>query len=228
MQIQQRLHLGSPSWSSAPVPAESPRKMLPLISFHIGALVVDPRRFHRDRTGSGQHLPLSVTRYVPPAADRSRRPDRRSGPLLGDLGLQRRREHLPGTVTHISSSNDAPPDTPPSLDSTRSSTTLSTGVPSRQRWRAIRAMRSGSGPRRPRACSESWFRVRPTSQRVEPLTGKHVHRELASKEYSKGSRMARSRSGVHMTGRSIPASWSQARETSNCEQCSKIGQWPYS
>ena len=72
---------------------------MPLTGLLIDALVVDPRRPHRHRTRRGHHLPLGVVAVadhqpVTVLVDLV-------GELLdvgGDLGLQRRRQHLPGTV----------------------------------------------------------------------------------------------------------------------------------
>ena len=75
------------------------REPLPLTGFRVDPLVVHPRCGHRDRTGTGRHRPLLVVAVadhqpVPVlVADISELIDVRR-----DLGLQRGREHLPGTV----------------------------------------------------------------------------------------------------------------------------------
>jgi len=67
----------------------------------VDALVVDPRRPHRDRAGRGGHLPLGVVAVanhqpVPVHVDLAGM-GRDGG---GHLGSQRRRQHLPRSVTH--------------------------------------------------------------------------------------------------------------------------------
>ena len=67
----------------------------------VDALVIDPRRPHRHRTRRGHHLPLgvvTVAHHQPVTGFVELVGVRRD--IRGDLGMQRRCEHLPGTVTH--------------------------------------------------------------------------------------------------------------------------------
>ena len=100
VQVQQRQHLGHLRGLARPRRQDRRGKPLPLTGIGIDALVVDPRRGHRHRTRGGQHLALvviAVAHHQPATVLVDL-----IGELLdvgGDLGLQRRRQHLPGTVT---------------------------------------------------------------------------------------------------------------------------------
>ena len=99
MQIQQRQHLRHLRRLPRPRRQDLRGEPQPLIGFRVHPLVVHPRRGHRHRTGTGDHIPLLVVAV----ADHHPVPVRVQdvGELLdvrGDLGLQRRRQHLPGTV----------------------------------------------------------------------------------------------------------------------------------
>jgi hypothetical protein len=72
---------------------------LPFTGIRIDSLVVDPRRRHPHGPRRGQHVALVVVAVA----------DHQPPPVLvdlidelvdvgGDLGMQRRRQHLPGTV----------------------------------------------------------------------------------------------------------------------------------
>ena len=72
---------------------------MPLNGIGVDTAIVDPRRPHRHRTRSGEHVPLAVVAVA----------DHQPPPVLvdligerldvgADLGLQRRRQHLPGTI----------------------------------------------------------------------------------------------------------------------------------
>ena len=76
---------------------------MPFTGLRVDALVVDPRSFHRHGARRGQHGPLIVVAVA----------DHQPIPALvdltgmgidvgGDLGQQRGREHLPGTVANDS------------------------------------------------------------------------------------------------------------------------------
>ena len=73
---------------------------VPLTAHLIDALVVDPRPPHRDRTGRRGHLPLGVMTVADhqPTAIGVDLPSMGLD-MGGDLGLQRGRQHLPGTIT---------------------------------------------------------------------------------------------------------------------------------
>ena len=99
VQVQQRQHLGHLRRLARPRRQDRRGEPLPLTGIGVDALVVDPRRPHRHRPRRGQHLALVVVAVA----------DHQPTPVLvdltdmgvdvgGDLGLQRRREHLPGTV----------------------------------------------------------------------------------------------------------------------------------
>ena len=99
MQIQQRQHLRDLRRLPRPRRQDLRREPLPLAGFLIDTLVVHPRRGHRHRTGPGHHIPLLVV----PVAHHQPVPVlvEHVGELLdirGDLGLQRGRQHLPGTI----------------------------------------------------------------------------------------------------------------------------------
>ncbi len=99
VQIQQRQHLGDLRRFARPRRQDRRGEPLPLTGFRIDPLVVHPRRGHRHRTGPGHHLPLlvvAVADHQPVTvlvADVGERVD-----VGGDLRLQRRRQHLAGTV----------------------------------------------------------------------------------------------------------------------------------
>ena len=99
MQVQQRQHLGHLRGLARPRRQNRRGKPLPLTGIGVDALVVDPRRGHRHRPRRGQHLPLMVIAVA------HHQPATVLVDLVGvgvdiggDLGLQRRRQHLPGAV----------------------------------------------------------------------------------------------------------------------------------
>jgi len=99
VQIQQRQHLRHLRRLPRPRRQDLRRETMPLATFRVDPLVVHPRRRHRHRTGPGDHVPLQVVAV----ADHHPVPGlvQDVGELLDvrrDLGLQRRRQHLPGTV----------------------------------------------------------------------------------------------------------------------------------
>ena len=101
VQIEQRQHLGDPRGLARPGRKDRRGEPLPLTGRLVGALVVDPRRAHRHRTRCRGHLP----RLVVAVADNQ--PVTRPVELVdvgldvaGDLGGQRRGQHLSGTIAH--------------------------------------------------------------------------------------------------------------------------------
>jgi hypothetical protein len=99
VQIQQRQHLGHLRGLARPRRQDRRREPLPLTGIRIHALVVDPRRAHRNGSRSGQHLTLIVVAVA----------HHQSTPVLVDLtdmsvdvgrdfGVQRCREHLPSAA----------------------------------------------------------------------------------------------------------------------------------
>ena len=101
VQVQQRQHLADLRGLARPRRQDRRAEPLPLAGGRVGALVVDPRRGHLHRPGTGQHHPRpggAVAHHQAPAvlaAQVSGLVD-----VGGDLGLQRRGQHLPGTVPH--------------------------------------------------------------------------------------------------------------------------------
>jgi len=99
VQVEQRQHLGDLRRLPGPGQQDRRGEPLALTGLDVGALVVGPRGPHRHRTGCGGHL----TRLVVAVADPQ--PSTILVELAGvvldlgrDLGLQRRCQHLPGTV----------------------------------------------------------------------------------------------------------------------------------
>ena len=99
VQVQQRQHLGHLRRLACPRRQDRRGKPLPLCGIGVDAPVVDPRRRHRDRPRRGQHVALAVIAVA----------DHQAPSVLvdltgmgvdvgGHLGLQRRRQHLPGAV----------------------------------------------------------------------------------------------------------------------------------
>jgi hypothetical protein len=99
MQIQQRQHLGHLRGLARPRRQDRRGKPLPLTGIRVHPAVVDPRRGHRHRTRRGQHLTfmvIPIAHHQTPAVLINL-----IGELLhigAELGLQRRRQHLPRTV----------------------------------------------------------------------------------------------------------------------------------
>ena len=101
MQVQQWQHLADLRGLAGPRRQDRRREPLALTGVGVGALVVHPGRLHRDRTSGGDHLAFGVVavadhQAVPVFVDLTRVP----GDIVGDLGLQRSGQHLPGTITH--------------------------------------------------------------------------------------------------------------------------------
>jgi hypothetical protein len=99
MQVQQRQHFAHLRRLTRPRRQNRRGKPLPLTRIRIYPLVIDPRRAHRDGTGSGEHFPFGVisVAHNQPAVilvDLAGV----SVDVGGDLGLQRCGQHLPGTV----------------------------------------------------------------------------------------------------------------------------------
>jgi hypothetical protein len=97
LQVQQRQHLRHARGLARPGRQDRRGEPRPLPGRVVHALVVDPRLPHRDRPGRGGHLPRLVVAVA----------DHQPATLLvdlvavgvdvgGDLGVQRRGEHLPG------------------------------------------------------------------------------------------------------------------------------------
>jgi hypothetical protein len=101
VQVQQRQHLADLRGLARPRRQDRRAEPLPLARGRVGALVVHPRRGHFHRPGAGQHRPRlggAVTHHQA-AAVLIVQP----GEVIdvgGDLGLQRRGQHLPGAVPH--------------------------------------------------------------------------------------------------------------------------------
>ena len=101
VQVEQRQHLADLRGLARPRRQDRRAEPHPLARGRVGALVVDPRRGHLHRPGAGQHRPRlgsAVTHHHPPAiliAQPGELAD-----VRGDLGLQRRGQHLPGAVPH--------------------------------------------------------------------------------------------------------------------------------
>ena len=101
VQVEQRQHLADLRGLARPRRQDRRAEPHPLARGRVGALVVHPRRGHLHRPGAGQHRPRlgsAVTHHHPPAI-----PIAQPGELAdvrGDLGLQRRGQHLPGAVPH--------------------------------------------------------------------------------------------------------------------------------
>jgi len=101
MQVQQRQHLGDLRRLPRPRRQDRRREPLSLTSFRVDTLVVDPRRPHRHRPRRGQHLAGAVVAVayhqpIPILVDLTQV----GVDVGGNLGLQRRCEHCPCTVTH--------------------------------------------------------------------------------------------------------------------------------
>jgi len=99
MQVQQRQHLGHLWGLARPGGQDRRGKPLPLTGIGIHPAIVDPRRGHPHRTRGGQHLPLTVVAIAHHQAPTVLVAV--IGELLnigGDLSLQCRSQHLPGTV----------------------------------------------------------------------------------------------------------------------------------
>jgi hypothetical protein len=101
MQVQQRQHLGDLRRLARPGRQDHRAEPLPLAGFRVESLVVDPGRPDRHRPRRGRDLPrlvIAVTDHQPtPVAVQQ------IGVRLdvgGDLGLQRRRQHLPRPLAH--------------------------------------------------------------------------------------------------------------------------------
>lgn len=99
VQIQQRQHLGRLGGFAGPRRQDRRGELLACAGVGVDALVVDPWRLHRHRTGGGHHLPFGVVavahyQSVAIVVDFTGM----SGDIVGDLGLQGCGEHLPGTV----------------------------------------------------------------------------------------------------------------------------------
>jgi len=101
MEVEQRQHLGHPRRLARPRGQDRRREPATFTGRLIGALVVDPRCSHQHRTCRRGHLPGLVVAVA----------DHQPATVLvdlvgvcldvgGDLGLQRRGQHLPGTVAH--------------------------------------------------------------------------------------------------------------------------------
>jgi len=101
VQVQQRQHLRDPRGLPSPRGQNRRAEPLPLACCLIDTLVVDPRCPHRDRARRRRHLPLGMEAIT----------DHQPSTVLvelvlelldvgGDLGLQRRGQHLPSTVAH--------------------------------------------------------------------------------------------------------------------------------
>jgi len=99
VQVQQRQHLGHLRGLARPGRQDRRGEPLAFTSVGIDTFVVDPRGPHLHRTGCGQHLARLVVAVA----------DHQSVAVVialvselrhvgGDLGLQRRGQHLPGTV----------------------------------------------------------------------------------------------------------------------------------
>jgi hypothetical protein len=100
VQVQQRQHLRDLRGLPRPRGQDRRTEPDPLHSHLIRALVVDPRRLDRNRTRGGHHLPRLVRAgadHQPPTLAVEQLSVRVE--VRRDLGLQRRREHLPGTLT---------------------------------------------------------------------------------------------------------------------------------
>jgi hypothetical protein len=101
VQVQQRQHLRDPRGLPSPRGQNRRAEPLPLACCLIDTLVVDPRCPHRDRARRRRHLPLgmeAITDHQPPTVLVELVLE-----LLdvgGDLGLQRRGQHLPSTIAH--------------------------------------------------------------------------------------------------------------------------------
>ena len=101
VQVQQRQHLADLRGLARPRRQDRRAEPHPLARGRVGALVVHPRRGHLHRPGTGQHRPRlgsAVTHHHPPSiliAQPGELAD-----IRGDLGLQRRGQHLPGAVPH--------------------------------------------------------------------------------------------------------------------------------
>ncbi|CAM3496404.1 hypothetical protein MYIN104542_30460 [Mycobacterium intermedium] len=101
MQVQQRQHLADLRGLARPGRQDRRRKPLSLTRIGINPFVVHPRRGDLDRTSGGQHVaglvvpvahhqPASVlVELVSELVD-----------IRGDLGGQRRGQHLPGTIAN--------------------------------------------------------------------------------------------------------------------------------
>jgi hypothetical protein len=101
MQVQQRQHLGDLRGLAAPCRQDHRGEPAPLPGALVDAFVIDPRRADLDRAGRGQHPPrrrVAVAHHQATAV-LVELPGVRVD-IRGDLGLQRRREHPPRTVTH--------------------------------------------------------------------------------------------------------------------------------
>ena len=101
VQVQQRQHLGHLGGPAGPGRQDRRREPLTLACLGIDALVVDPWRLHRHRTGGGHHVAFGVVAVaydeaVAVVVDFTGVP----GDVIGDLGLQGCGEHLPGTVAN--------------------------------------------------------------------------------------------------------------------------------
>ena len=99
VQIQQRQHLRHPRRLPRPGRQDRRGEPAPLTAHPIDTFVVDPRRPHSHGTGRRGHLPLSmVTVADDQPATVGVNLATMDVDVGGHLGLQRRRQHLPGTV----------------------------------------------------------------------------------------------------------------------------------
>ena len=101
VQVQQRQHLADLRGLARPRRQDRRAEPLPLARGRVGALVVHPRRGHLHRAGAGQHRPRlggAVAHHQAPTVLIAQ--PRELVDVGGDLGLQRRGQHLPGAVPH--------------------------------------------------------------------------------------------------------------------------------
>src|ERR1019366_7223970 len=101
VQVRQRQHLADLRGLARPRRQDRRAEPLPLACVRVGALVVHPGRGHLHRPGAGQHRPRpggAVAHHHPPAILIAQ--PRELVDVGGDLGLQRRGQHLPGAVPH--------------------------------------------------------------------------------------------------------------------------------
>ena len=101
MQVKQRQHLGDLRGLARPRRQDRRGEPPPLTRSRVGALVVDPRHGHLDRTRAGQHLPrlvIAVPHHQAAAVLIALRGVRRD--ISIHLGLQRLGQHPPGALPH--------------------------------------------------------------------------------------------------------------------------------
>lgn len=100
-QVQQRQHLADLRGLTCPRRQDRRAEPHPLARVRVGALVVHPRRGHLHRASTGQYRPRpgrTVAHHHPPAVLIAQPGE--LADIGGDLGLQRRGQHLPGTVPY--------------------------------------------------------------------------------------------------------------------------------